>query len=259
MHSRENLLIREEEGIITITINRPEKLNALNRKTLEELLATFQEIQKNPSLRGVILTGAGEKAFVAGADIKELSALSAIQAKELSALGNQLGLVMESLGKPIVAAIQGFALGGGCELAMACTLRYAHPKAILGQPEVKLGVIPGFGGTQRLAKLIGVGRAAEYLLSGMNISAEEAYRMGLINKLTESPVEEAKKWLKQVSIQGPLAIALTLEALYQGAALPLSQGLALEEKLFGLAFSTQDAKEGLQAFLEKRPPQFRGN
>lgn len=259
MQSRETLLTREEEGILTITINRPEKLNALNRKTLEELLATFEEVQKSHSIRGVILTGAGEKAFVAGADIKELSALNPIQAKELSALGNQLGLLMESLGKPIVAAIQGFALGGGCELAMACTLRYAHPKSTLGQPEVKLGVIPGFGGTQRLAKLVGIGRAAEYLLSGMNLSAEEAYRIGLVNKLTETPVDEAKKWLKQVSTQGPLAVSLTLEALVQGSALPLNQGLALEEKLFGLAFSTQDAREGLQAFLEKRPPQFRGN
>jgi enoyl-CoA hydratase len=253
----ENIRKTQEGGITLLTIHRPEKLNALNRQTLEELTSAFQEIQKDTNCDGVVLTGAGEKAFVAGADIKELSQLSALQAKELSHLGNHLGLLMENLGKPIVAAIYGFALGGGCELAMACTLRYAHPKAIFGQPEVKLGVIPGFGGTQRLPRLIGLGRAAEYLLSGLNIPAEEAYRMGLVNKITENPLEDAKKWLKEVQKQGKIAVQLTLEALSKGLNLDLPQALQLEENLFGMAFSTQDSQEGLKAFVEKRPPLFK--
>lgn len=258
MEPLETLLVQAEEGIHTVTINRPEKLNALNRKTLEELLAVFQTLQQDSTCLGIILTGAGGKAFVAGADIKELSSLSPLQAKKLSALGNRLGTLMESLGKPVVAAINGFALGGGCELAMACTVRYASPKAVLGQPEVKLGVIPGFGGSQRLPRLIGVGRALEYLLSGENIPAEEAYRLGLVNKIVENPVEEGKRWLKLVTKQGPLAVSLTLEATYKGIALSLEEGLRLEENLFGLVFSSEDAQEGLKAFLEKRVAQFHG-
>jgi enoyl-CoA hydratase len=252
--------VARDGRLATVTVNRPEKLNALTRATIDELRTAFEELGADSEVAGVILTGAGEKAFVAGADIGELNDLGPVAAREHALCGQQLCRTIETLGKPVIAAVQGFALGGGCELAMACTLRVAGEKARFGQPEVKLGLIPGFGGTQRLGRLVGRGSALELLLTGEMIDAREAHRLGLVNRVVpqDQVMEEATTLMASILERGPLAVRYTLEATHQGLELPLEDGLRLEANLFALTFATEDKAEGTRAFLEKRPPVFRG-
>ena len=252
--------VDQDDRVATITISRPEKLNALNGETLDELRKAFDEIARDDAIGGVILTGAGDKAFVAGADISELAGLDPVAAREHALRGQGLCSLIEELGKPVVAAVNGFALGGGCELAMACTLRVASEKARFGQPEVKLGVIPGFGGTQRLGRLVGRGSALELLLTGDLIDAGEAHRIGLVNRVVPAAevMQESRALLDRILAQGPLAVRYVMEATHHGLEMPLEEGLFLEANLFGVTFGTEDMKEGTAAFLEKRAPDFKG-
>jgi enoyl-CoA hydratase len=256
----ENLLYEKRNGIGYVTINRPDKLNALNGKTMKELSECFQDIEKDDEVRAVILTGAGEKAFVGGADINELVVLTPVEGKEMSVRGQKILDLIEHLGKPVIAAINGYALGGGCELALACTLRVASENARLGQPEVKLGLIPGYGGTQRLPRLVGKGRALEMLLSGEPISASEAYRVGLVNQVVAAPdlMAAAEKLAQKIMANAPLAVKFALEAVNYGLEMPEAEGQFLEATLFALCCTTADMKEGTRAFLEKRPARFSG-
>lgn len=258
--SYETLLYEHREGIAWVTINRPEKLNALNRAVLEELRGCFEFIQKDEGVRAVILSGVGEKAFAAGADIKELSLLDAMSGQDASRRGQSLFDFVENLGKPVIAAIRGFALGGGCELAMACTLRVASEDARLGQPEVKIGIIPGYGGSQRLPRLVGKGRALEMILTGEPVTAEEAYRIGLVNRVVPVPelLAVAEALAHKIMANAPCAVKLSIEAVNHGVEMSQAQGEFLEATLFGLSCATQDMKEGTRAFLEKRPPKFTG-
>jgi len=246
--------------VAVVTVCRPEKLNALNNQALGEIDRAFAEIGADDDLGGVLLTGAGDRAFIAGADIAELAELDAVTAREHALRGQAVCRSIEELGKPVVAAINGFALGGGCEIAMACTLRVASEKARFGQPEVKLGVIPGFGGTQRLGRLIGRGKALEMLLTGEMIDAAEAHRLGLVNRVVPPAqvVAEARALLDSILAQGPLAVRYILEAVHHGLEMPLDEALYLEANLFGVTFGTADMKEGTRAFLDKRPPRFQG-
>jgi len=256
----ETLLIEQHDAVLLVTLNRPGALNALNGQLLAELSAVVAGVADDAGVRALVLTGAGDRAFVAGADITELAALDAESARRFAASGQAVFGALERLGKPSIAAINGFALGGGCELAMACTLRLAADTAHMGQPEVDLGLIPGFGGSQRLARLVGHGRALALLLGGHHIGAEEAERIGLINRVV--PVAhlktEALALAHQLAAKAPLAVRYLLNAVYAGADLPLEQALQLEATLFGLSASTADMKEGTRAFLEKRKPVFRG-
>jgi enoyl-CoA hydratase/carnithine racemase len=256
----ETLLYEKREGIAYVTVSRPEKLNALNRQVMEELSDCFAAIQKDEEVRAVILTGAGEKAFAAGADIQELATLSAVEGKEISARGHKILDFIENLGKPVIAAINGYALGGGCELAVACTLRIAAENARLGQPEVKLGIISGYAGTQRLPRLVGKGRALEIILTGEPVTAQEAYRIGLVNQVV--PAQElmaaAEKMARKIMANAPLAVKFALEAVNHGLEMPEAEGELLEATLFGLCCTTADMKEGMRAFLEKRPARFEG-
>jgi enoyl-CoA hydratase len=256
----ENLIVEQKDEIAIVTINRPKVLNALNQKTLEELADGMIGLKADERIRAVILTGAGEKSFVAGADISELEKLDPLSAQETARFGQRVTRIIESVGKPVIAAINGFALGGGCELAMACTVRLASEKAKLGQPEVKLGLIPGYGGTQRLARLVGWGRALEMILTGDPISADEAHRIGLVNRVipAEELMTEAEKLAKAMASVGPVAVRLAMEAVYGGYGLTPDDGLEWEASQFGLVYATEDAKEGLKAFLEKRPAEFKG-
>lgn len=248
------------DGIGTITINRPEKRNALSRALIAELDDALGRAAGEKEIRGLILTGAGEKAFVAGADIQELAAISPVEARAMSLTGQRVYRRLETMGKPSVAAINGFALGGGLELAMACTVRYAADNAKLGQPEVKLGIIPGYGGTQRLPRLVGRGRALELLLSGEVIDAAEAFRIGLVNGVVPPAelIERSRKWLGQVLANAPTAVALAMEAVDAGEGLGLDDALRFEAAAFGLSAATQDRTEGMAAFLAKRQPRFEG-
>jgi enoyl-CoA hydratase len=256
----ENLLYEKRNGIGYVTVNRPEKLNALNRKTMEELHACFQDILSDGEVRAVILTGAGERAFVGGADINELAVQTPVEGKEMSRRGQKILDLIEHLGKPVIAAINGYALGGGCELALACTLRITSENARLGQPEVKLGLIPGYAGTQRLPRLVGKGRALEMLLSGDPISAAEAYRIGLVNQVVAAQdlIPAAEKLAQKIMANAPLAVKFALEAVSHGLEMPEAEGQFLEANLFGLCCTTADMKEGTRAFLEKRPARFTG-
>lgn len=258
--SYEALLYEIRSGIAHVTINRPQKLNALNRKAIQELTGCFKEILEVAEVRGVILTGAGEKAFVAGADINELSALSPAEARETSLQGQALMNMVENLRKPVVAAVNGFALGGGCELAMACAIRIASENARFGLPEVKLGLVPGYGGTQRLPRLVGKGPALKMILTGEPISAQEAWQIGLANHVVSLSelIPTAEKMVQRIAANGPVAIRYALEAVNRGMEMPASEGELLEASLFGLCFATSDMKEGTQAFIEKRPPRFTG-
>jgi enoyl-CoA hydratase len=255
----ENLLYETTEQITTITINRPKSLNALNYKTLEELEKSFVRAQGDPETKVILITGAGEKAFIAGADLNELALLNPIRGKEVSKKGQAIFSFLENLGKPTIAVVNGFALGGGTELALACTMRLASPNAKFGLPEVGLGIIPGYGGTQRLSRLVGEGRAMEIILSAEAIDAQEAYRIGLVNKIfpKESLLEEAKKFAQRFAQKGGIALRLAMEAVHHGLSLPLEKGLELEASLAGLIWVTDDAKEGTRAFLEKRKPKFK--
>lgn len=256
----ETLLFEVKEGIAYVTINRPKVLNALNDKVISELEQVFTTIKEDDQVKAVILTGAGEKAFVAGADITQLVDLNTLQGKDFARKGQEVFCLIENLGKPVIAAINGFALGGGCELAMACTLRIASTNAKLGQPEVNLGIIPGYGGTQRLPRLVGKGRAMELLITGRMVDAQEAYQMGLVNKVVEPEklMEEAEKLAKTIMSKGPVAIKLAIEAVNRGLEVSLEEGLRIEADLFGLSCSTKDKVEGTKAFLEKRKPSFQG-
>ena len=256
----ETVLYEKKEAIAYITLNRPKVLNALSHRTWEDLRSALVDAQGDASVRGVILTGAGDKAFIAGADISELATATAVGAEEASRFGQEVLNLIENLGKPVIAAINGFALGGGCETAMACTLRIASEHAKFGQPEVKLGVLPGGGGTQRLPRLVGKGRALQIILSGEMISAQEAYRVGLVNEVVASAevIPRAEALLKQIFANAPLAIKYSLEAVNKGLETSQSEGQALEASFFGLCAGTEDKKEGTQAFLQRRAPQFQG-
>ncbi|HXR98475.1 MAG TPA: enoyl-CoA hydratase-related protein [Terriglobales bacterium] len=256
----ENLRVESDGVIARVTLDRPAKLNALNLATLAELQRAFAELRGAPGLRVVILTGAGEKAFAAGADVSELAALDAVRAREVSQAGNEVFLEIERFPHPVIAAINGFALGGGLELAMACAIRIASDNAYLGQPEVKLGLTPGYGGTQRLARLIGQGRALELILGGDPVSAHEAHRLGLVNRVV-APAElaaAATELATKIAANAPLAVTYCLEAVRRGAEMSLEEGLALEASLFALSCATADMKEGTGAFLAKRPAVFKG-
>lgn len=258
--SYETLKYEKRDGIGYVTLNRPEKLNALNQKVMNELGACFDEIQRDDGVKAVILTGAGEKAFVAGADINELAVQSPAQGRETSLAGQKVLGTIENLGKPVIAAVNGYAFGGGCEMAMACTLRIASENARLGQPEVKLGIIPGYAGTQRLPRLVGKGRALEMILSGEPVTAQEAYRIGLVNQVVPQKdlMAAAETLARKIMANGPLAVKLAMEAVNHGMEMTEEQGEFLEATLFGLCCTTADMKEGTRAFLEKRPAKFVG-
>jgi len=255
----DNLLIEDMEGVRWITLNRPDKLNALNRATLVELDAAVAAAGSDDAVHAVVITGAGEKAFVAGADISELNTLGPVEAKEFALRGQAVFNRIERLAKPVIAAVNGFALGGGCELAMSCHLRVASANAIFGQPEVKLGLIPGYAGTQRLPRLVGRGRALEILLTGRNVGAEEAEKIGLVNTVCQ-PEELAASvngLLGKILANGPLAVAHCIEAVNHGLDMPFDDGCLLEATLFGVGAASDQMTEGTTAFLEKRKAVFR--
>jgi enoyl-CoA hydratase len=254
------LLFELSDGIARITINRPDKLNALNATVIAELGDAVTRIETDAAVRGAILTGAGSKAFVAGADISELAGQAPLEGKARSMLGQQVFRSLERCGKPVIAAVNGFALGGGCELAMACHIRLASENAKFGQPEVKLGIGPGYGGTARLPRLVGKGRALELLLTGAMIDAAEAYRIGLVNRVVpaERLMADTEALLRNILENGPLALRACLEAVDAGLETSLDQALLLEANHFGLLSATGDMREGTKAFLEKRKPVFKG-
>jgi enoyl-CoA hydratase len=256
----ENLLYEKRDGIAFITFNRPKVLNALNRKTIEELRQILLDARADDAVRVLILTGAGEKAFVAGADINELAEQTPVNGKEFSLFGQGVFHLLETMGKPSICAINGFALGGGCELALACSIRIASKTAKLGQPEVKLGILPGYGGSQRLARLCGKGMAHELCLTGEMITAQEAERIGLVNHLLEPGelLAAAEAMARKIVEKAPLAVKYCMEAIERGAEMPQEEGLFLEATLFGVCCATEDMREGTKAFLEKRPAQFKG-
>ncbi|GAB4300479.1 MAG: enoyl-CoA hydratase-related protein [Ignavibacteriaceae bacterium] len=254
-----NILADIKDKVATVTINRPEKMNALNNELLSELENFFGEVQDNDDVFVIIITGAGEKAFVAGADISELNKLGILSAKEFSVRGQKIFNMIENSAKPVIAAVNGFALGGGCELALACHIRLASNNAKFGQPEVNLGIIPGYGGTQRLARLVNTGRAAEYILSGNMIDASEAFRIGLVNHIYEKDELPAKAFELAVTIasKGQQAVRLALDAVRISQQSSLRQGLDYEAAVFAICCGTEDFKEGTSAFLEKRKPDFK--
>lgn len=256
--SYENLLLEKEEGIALVTINRPKVLNALNAALLKELEAVADELEKDDQVRVVILTGAGEKAFVAGADIAFMSGLNPLEAKQFAQLGQRVFSRIESMSKPVIAAVNGFALGGGNELAMSCDIRIASEKAKFGQPEVQLGIIAGFGGTQRLSRLVNPGMAKEILFTADQYDAESAHKIGLVNQVVpgDDLINFCKGMAKRIAARGPVAVRLSKEAVNQGLNMDQDKAIALEADLFGLAFTTDDKREGISAFLEKRKPAF---
>ncbi|MDE1965256.1 MAG: enoyl-CoA hydratase/isomerase family protein [Xanthomonadaceae bacterium] len=252
--------VADRGAVRTITVSRPDKLNALNRDTLNELTLAFNQAALEDTVRVVVLAGSGEKAFVAGADITEMHGYTPVQAQGFSRTGQRLMSLIERLGKPVIARIQGFALGGGMELAMACHLRIASEKAKFGQPEINLGLIPGFGGTQRLLRLAGRSAALELCLTGTPISAQRAYELGVVNRVVapEALDDAVTALADQLAAAAPLAAAGILAAVLQGGEASLDQGLEFETQGFALVFSTEDMREGTTAFLEKRKPTFRG-
>ena len=261
MDTFENLLDETDAaGVATITINRPKVLNALNTQTLDELRRALLALRRDDSVRAVIVTGAGEKSFIAGADINELSVQTPTGGREHAMRGQHVLDLLENLGKPVIAAINGFALGGGCELAMACTMRIAADTARLGQPEINLGIIPGYAGTQRLARLIGRGRALEMLLTGEHVTAQEAHRLGLVNRVVPAAdlIAEARKLATMLAAKAPVAARYIIDAVNKGLEMPFAEAQAFEATLFGLVSTTEDMREGTTAFLEKRKPEFKG-
>src|SRR5438309_1274401 len=256
----ENILFEKKNSIAYVTVNRPKVLNALNMATMEELRAAFTDIKNDAGVRVAILTGSGEKAFVAGADIGELSKHDPVSGKEDTHRGQSVLDLIENLGKPVIACINGFALGGGCELSMACTFRLASENAKIGQPEVKLGIIAGYGGSQRLPRLVGKGWAMQNLLTGEMVSAQEAHRIGLVNEVLPAAdlMKRAEEIAKKIIANAPLAVQYTMEAVNKGLDMPLAEGLFLEATLFAVACATEDKKEGTAAFLEKRSAAFKG-
>jgi enoyl-CoA hydratase/carnithine racemase len=256
----DNILYEKKNSIAYVTVNRPKVLNALNSATMEELRAAFTDIKNDTNIRVAIMTGAGEKAFIAGADIGELAKLDAVSGKEYTHRGQSVLELIENLGKPVIACINGFALGGGCEIAMACTMRLASENAKLGQPEVKLGIIPGLGGSQRLPRLVGKGIAMQLVTTGDMITAQEAHRIGLVNEVIAPAglIPRAEAIAQKVIANAPLAVQYAMEAVNKGMETTLAEGLYLEAVLFGVCCATEDRKEGTTAFLGKRPAQFKG-
>jgi enoyl-CoA hydratase len=256
----QNIIYETKEGVGIITVNRPKVLNALSKATLDELEDAFKKALSDPSVSVVILTGVGEKAFVAGADINEIAELDFDSGKRFAQRGQDLLNLIENGGKPVIAAVNGFALGGGTELALACHIRIASNNARFGQPEVKLGIIPGYGGTQRLPRIVGKGRGLEMILTGEMIDAQRAYEIGLVNKVVELPklMEEAFAMAKKIMAVGPLAVKCALEAVNRGLELTLADGLKVEADMFARACGSEDKKEGTSAFLSKRTPKFSG-
>jgi enoyl-CoA hydratase len=258
--SFENLLVERDGSVAILTINRPAVRNALNSQTLDELRRALLDLRRDDGVRCVIVTGAGDKAFIAGADINELAVQSPVGGRDHALRGQHVVDLIERLGKPVIAAINGFALGGGCELAMACTLRLAADTAKLGQPEINLGIMPGYAGTQRLSRLVGRGRALELLLSGDMITADEAYRIGLVNRVVPAAqlMDEARKLAAALALKAPIAARYILDAVNTGLDMTLADGSRHEATLFGLVSSTEDMREGTRAFLEKRKAEFKG-
>jgi len=256
----DNLLLERDGAVAIVTINRPRVLNALNTQTIDELRRMILDLQHDDAVRVVILTGAGEKAFVAGADINELAVQTPTGGREHALKGQHVFDLIENMGKPVIAAINGYALGGGCELAMACTLRLAADSARLGQPEISLGLIPGYAGTQRLPRLVGRGKAMEMMLTGAPITAEEALRVGLVSRVVAASelMAEARKLAAQLAAHAPIALRYIINAVNKGSDMPFADACQYEATLFGLVASTDDMKEGTAAFLEKRKPEFRG-
>lgn len=255
----ENITYEERGSVAIITINRPKALNALNLQTLEELRSCLTELAGKETIAVLILTGGGEKSFVAGADISFMQNIDVLTARRFAKVGHEVGKLLEDLPQPVIAAVNGFALGGGCELAIACDLRYASENAKFGQPEVNLGVIPGFGGTQRLPRLIGKGLANELLFSGEIIDAQEALRIGLVNKVFPQDVlmEKCLALAETIASRGPLAVRLCKEVVNHGMEMDLARACSYERDLFSLCFASKEQKEGMSAFLEKRAPQFK--
>ena len=254
------VLVDTSEGVRTLTVNRPDKLNALNSEVMAALERELDAAKADEAVGVLVITGSGEKAFIAGADIGELSKLSPVDGREHALRGQAVVAKLETLGKPVIAAVNGYALGGGCELALACTIRIASENARFGQPEVKLGILPGYGGSQRLARLVGEGRAMQLCLTAEQIDAQEAWRIGLINKVVPAgqAAAAAREMAKAILANGPIACRYVIEAIHRGLQMPLAEGLALEATLFGLCAATTDMKEGMTAFLEKRKARFTG-
>jgi enoyl-CoA hydratase len=256
----DNLLLERDGAIAIVTVNRPNVLNALNALTLDELRRVILDFKQDDSVRAVVLTGAGEKAFIAGADINELAVQTPTSGREHALTGQHVFDLIENLGKPVIAAINGYALGGGCELAMACTLRIAADTAKIGQPEINLGIIPGYAGTQRLSRLVGKGKAMELILTGAPIGAVEAERIGLVNRVVPAAdlMNAAKQLASDLAKNAPIAMRYIITAINKGLEMPFAEGCVFEATLFGLVASTDDMREGTKAFLEKRKPEFRG-
>ncbi len=256
----QHLLVVVKDGVATLTVNRPDKLNALNDQVVDQLHQAALALKAAADVRGVILTGSGPKAFIAGADIGDLATQGVLQGRERSLRGQAMLRAFETMGKPVLAAVNGYALGGGCELAMACHVRIASENARFGQPEVKLGITPGYGGTQRLPRIVGKGNALQLLLTGEQIDAREALRIGLVTRVVpaDALLAEADKLMRAILANAPLALKLAMEAVDRGLEMTLEEGLALEADAFGLVAASDDMKEGLKAFLEKRPATFRG-
>lgn len=249
-----NVILEKEEHLAIVTINRPKALNALNSETLKDLDTVIADLENDSNIYAVILTGAGEKSFVAGADISEMKDLNENEGNEFGSLGNKVFLRLENLNKPVIAAIQGFALGGGCEISMACDIRIASDKAVFGQPEVGLGITPGFGGTQRLARIVGLGKAKEMIYTARNIKADEAYRIGLVNKVVplESLMDEAKAMASKIIANAPIAVRMSKDAINRGMQVSIDKAVEIEAENFGKCFASSDQTEGMTAFLERR-------
>jgi len=256
----DNLLLERDDAVALVTINRPQVLNALNLATLDELRRVILDLKRDDVVRAVILTGSGEKAFVAGADVNELAVQAPIAGREHALAGQHVLDLLENMGKPVIAAINGYALGGGCELALACTLRIAADTARLGQPEINLGILPGYAGTQRLPRLVGKARAMELILTGAQISASEAERIGLVNRVVPAAalLIEAKKLARELARQPPIAVRYIIDAINHGLEMPFVEGCRFEATLFGLVAASEDMREGTRSFLEKRKPEFTG-
>jgi enoyl-CoA hydratase len=256
----ENLLIERDGPVAVLTFNRPKVLNALNGQTIDELRHALLEWRRDPAVRAVVVTGAGERSFIAGADINELAVQTPVSGRDHALRGQHVFDLVENLGKPVLAAINGFAFGGGCELALACTLRIAADTATIGQPEIKLGIIPGYAGSQRLSRLVGKGRALEMILTGAPVSAERAFAMGLINRVVPAAqlMTSAREWAHELAAQAPIAVRLAIDAINKGLEMPFAEACAYEASLFGLTAATADMREGTRAFLEKRKPVFVG-